>query len=921
MLPRLKLQVVAFIGLLSVVAFLSANAEQPQAKRVAIEWRFDEDANLRGWIVAGHIADAEVADGVLKGRAVDWDPILMGPVFEVAATPTQCVEIKIKATETTKAELFWTETLEGQHGGFSQDKYQSFSVIGDGEFHTYRIHPFWHAAGKIVRLRIDPPNEGRFEIASIGIVDNPGVARSDTQAWTFDKDPQGWHAWQDMSAPVVEAGALQVTGDGPAPILMSPLLNVPAAENPVVSVRMAVGEGSTGTVYCVSNERNGSETASFPLRADGRMHSYNVDVASLGGWRGRILMIGLRPSDSPDARVAVESIEIANEPRGPAELEFAYFGRTEGVNRTGRPVEVNCLVRNLGGEPARTVTATLGVSDGIKIVGEAKITIDPISLYLPKTASWKIQSSRPGPAQITARLEAPGVAPVTSTAAIEFTSPPDVPKMLQVPEPRPVKSDYEVGAFYFPGWHDMSRWNPILDFPERKPVLGWYDESNPECADWQIKWSVEHGIDFYMVDWYWSEGDRHLEHWLHDAYMKAKHRKYLKWCIMWANHNRPNTHSPEDWKKVTQYWIDNYFDMEEYYRIDGRPVVFIWAPANIRRDVGGTEEATKLYAMSQEMARAAGHKGIYFAAMSSHESEASCKQLRAEGYEAFTSYHGFQLAEQEARSTHFGFEEVVRTSPRVWESADERAGDLLYMPIVDSGWASQPWHRGKARIISGRTPELFGQLCQEAAEYCDATGKKIITVGPVNEWGEGSYIEPYAEYGFGDLAALRKAFCSPGDYPPNIIPTDVGLGPYDLPPIVRKAAWEFNTDGDHEGWTANSRMKTEVAGGLLIGETMGPDPILSGPAVQIEAYATNSLTVRMRVDSKDDHAQLFWSTTTVGQSEATSAGFELIGDGEFHEYTVDLSRVKTWRGVVVSLRLDPVAGPGAKYAIDYIRFE
>ena len=920
MSPLPARQLIVWPGLLLALLAIPAFAQQPKARKVDIEWRFDEDANLRGWIVAGHIADSAVAGGVLKGRAVEWDPILLGPVFEITATPTQCVEIKMKATETTMAELFWTETLEGQYGGFSQKKQKSFSVIGDAQFHTYRIHPFWHAAGKIVRLRVDPPGKGRFEIASISIVDDRSVARSDAQAWTFDKDTQGWRAWQDVASPVVEAGALNVKSEGGSPIVMSPLLNVPAAENPIISVRMAVDEGSTGAIYCMSNERNGSETVSFPIRADGRMHSYNIDVASLGGWRGRILMVGLGPTDAPDAEVTVESIEIAAEPCGPAELEFGYFGRAEGVNRTGRPVEVTCLVRNLGGEPARNVTVTLGVSDGIKIIGKAQTTIDPISLYLPKRASWKVKSSRPGPAQITARLEVPGVAPVTSTAVVEFTPRPELPKMSHVPEPRPVKSDYEVGAFYFPGWNDMSRWSPILDFPERKPILGWYDESNPECADWQIKWAVEHGISFFMVDWYWSQGDRHLEHWLHDAYMKAKHRKYLKWCIMWANHNRPNSHSPEDWKKVTQYWIDNYFGMEEYYRIDGRPAVFVWAPSNIRRDVGGTEQAAKLYAMSQEMARVAGHKGIYFVAMSSHESEAGCRRLASEGYEAFTSYHGFQLAQQETGSRHFGFEEVVRTSPRVWESADRRAGKLLYMPIVDSGWASQPWHRGKALVISGRTPEGFGRLCRKAADYADAGGKKIITVGPINEWGEGSYIEPYAEYGFGDLDALREAFCPPGDYPRNIIPSDVGLGPYDLPQIVRKTAWEFNTDGDHESWRSNGQMKTEVSGGLLMGETTGSDPILSGPAVRIETYATKSLIVRMRVD-KNELAQLFWSTTVVGQSEATSAHIKLIGDGEFHEYTVDLSKVQTWRGVVVSLRFDPVAGPGAKYAIDYIRLE
>jgi len=31
-------------------------------------------------------------------------------------------------------------------------------------------------------------------------------------------------------------------------------------------------------------------------------------------------------------------------------------------------------------------------------------------------------------------------------------------------------------------------------------VLGWYREGDPELADWQIKWAVEHGITFFAYD-------------------------------------------------------------------------------------------------------------------------------------------------------------------------------------------------------------------------------------------------------------------------------------------------------------------------------------------------------------------------------------------------------------------------------------
>jgi hypothetical protein len=134
-----------------------------------------------------------------------------------------------------------------------------------------------------------------------------------------------------------------------------------------------------------------------------------------------------------------------------------------------------------------------------------------------------------------------------------------------------------------------------------------------------------------------------------------------------------------------------------------------------------SQPAAELYATSQQMAREAGLPGIYFVAMSSHESGAACRQLKTEGYEALTSYHGFQLAAQRAGSKRFPFADIVETSPQVWREADQRASGLLYMPIVDTGWASEPWHGNKAMTITNRTPELFGRLCRAARSYAERT--------------------------------------------------------------------------------------------------------------------------------------------------------------------------------------------------------
>jgi len=825
----------------------------------------------------------------------------------------------MRASEAGRAELFWTETLEGQHGGFSQDKAESFSVSAGDEFRDYRIAPFWHAAGKVVRLRFDPPNTGSFEIAWIRILDSPTPA-VETTAWDFRQGDHGWQSWQQIDRTAATPDGLRLKLTGNEPVLASPLLKIPVEDLGILAIRMSVSGGEKGRVFCVQDAQSGRESLDFRLIADGRMHTYNLEMATLSRWRDHVVMLGIQPSDAAGAEVCIESVVLAAEPVGPPEMQVAFFGSTSGIQRVDRPFDVTALVQNPGGPVIEDLNVALTVPEGGEILDGSERRVERLSRHLPQTVHWQVRTARPGRLPLALKAAAAGVSPVRADAAVEITPAPNVPAGDYVPEPRPVRSDVDVGVFYFPGWHDWSRWQPILDFPDRKPILGWYDESNPECADWQIKWAVEHGVRFFMVDWYWIRGNRHLEHWLHQAYSQARYRRYLQWAVMWANHNPPGSHSREDWREVTQYWIDHYFSMDEYYRIDGRPAVFIWSPANIRNDLNGSQAAAELYAMSQQMARQAGYPGIYFVAMSSHESDERCVQLKQEGYEAFTSYHGFQLAESRAGSTTFPFSQVVETSPEVWRAADERASGLTYLPIVDTGWSSEPWHRNQARVIHGRTPELFGRLCRLAADYARQNNKRIIAVGPWNEWGEGSYIEPYAKYGFGDLDQMRDAFCPPAQWPPNVVPADLGRGPYDLPPTPLRTAWDFEDPGDAQGWTHNSALRIQVDGGSLRGESVGGDPVLQGPRVLVEADRYRRLLVRMS-SSRNDTAQLFWSTTASPVSESNSVRFDVAGDGSLREYSVDLRASRRWRGVITSLRLDPATGPGTRFAIDSIRLE
>lgn len=888
--------------------FLASGAPVLANDKTVIEWRFDAPDDFRGWTVGGLIADCAVRDGALHGRPIGSDPIIFSPVFEIPAAINQCVEFCVKCSEPSLAELYWTQTLEGQYGGFDPEKHRMFHVQGDGQYHVYRIWPFWHAAPKIIRLRFDPPNAGEFDVQWVRVVEKP-LTGTATNSWKGTKLRDAW----------VPSGDVAEGTQGP--ILLSPVLAVSASENPFVSVRLATNRAGSGRLYCVANSQFGWEELAFPLRPDGKLHSYNLAVNGLQKWRDQIVLLGLQLPTGSDDTTRIESIEVAAEPRGPIEFQVAYFGPSEGIQRAGRPAKISCTIRNLGGELAENVTATLQVGQHVQVLDGAQKTIDRLSLYLPKTVEWQVHSENTGNTELSVQIAAAGAETVVARAELELTQAPDVPQADYVPEPQPVESKYEIGAFYFPGFPTMQQWQPILPYPNRKPILGWYDESNPECADWQIKWAVEHGIDFFMVDWYWVQGNRQLEHWLHNAYGKARYKKYLKWCVMWANHNPPDTHSVEDWRKVTQYWIDNYFQTPEYYRIDNRPAVFIWAPDNVRHDLGDSSRAAKLYAMSQEMAKAAGLPGIYFVAMSGHESPERAKLLVDEGFEAATTYHSFQLAWQRAQSDWFPYASLLDTCPELWRDAEKSAAGLLYLPIVDTGWDPRPWHGEKTMVAYGRTPELFGKLCELGRQFADQTGKQIILLGPVNEWGEGSYIEPYAEYGFEDLDRVRAAFCAPGNWPPNIIPADVGLGPYDLPTAAAKTTWEFDAGDGLEGWTSNGDVADlAVKEGNLVGRSTGRDPIVQMAGLQVEASPRHRLKFRLR-SSSNQHVHVFWATTLTTMSEDASLGVDAIGDGQFHDYELELARCSQWRGIVTILRIDPATAPGVEFAFDHIRLQ
>lgn len=65
----------------------------------------------------------------------------------------------------------------------------------------------------------------------------------------------------------------------------------------------------------------------------------------------------------------------------------------------------------------------------------------------------------------------------------------------------------------------------------------------------------------------------------------------------------------------------------------------------------------------------------------------------------------------------------------------------------------------------------------------------------------------------------------------------------------------------------------------------------------------------------EDMGQVFWTTRSIAESEATSVRFPVSVDGKWHEYVLNMGENPRWRGVVTRLRLDPCTRAGVKVQI------
>jgi hypothetical protein len=889
--------------------------------QVLAAWEFNRAGDVEGWKDYQHMRDISVADGCLNMTVTDWDPFIIHEVFAqpIATSPTQAIKVRLNAPVAGGAEFFWTNTTESEFGGFSPGKETPFQV--EPGWHEYTLRPFWQAEGQIIMMRFDLPGTKKgaepdrtYQIDYLRVV-NLGAAGEPAAAdFSFDRGAQGFRVEGKGSARV-EDGWL-VADLEPGDMLVAPPVAIPAQENSFLGFVMAAGAGGSARLHWATEKTNGLHNIDVPLLADGKPHVYNVAVAANSGWSDKVIYLAIEPAQGVKATVRIKWLRASLEPTGPAEIDVRRLFISDPLPRAGRPTTIVAQIANRGGELLKGLKAELVLPAGAKLApGEQSVKAVPdLDYYQPEQVSWRVVAGKAG--EMPLRVKFSGAATAEAQATDRLLASLNLPRATYVPEPKPVRGAYDVGIYYFPGWATWGSWQPISNFPERKPVLGWYREGLPEVVDWHIKWAVEHGATFFCYDWYWNKGAQSLSHGL-DGYFKARYRNLLKFCLLWANHD-PTRHSPEDNAAVCKYWIDNYFFRPEYYKLGGRPLVVIFAVGAMQRDLGveGSKAAIDLW---HKMTREAGVGEVMIAGCGGPGSVQLMQQM---GFDAVTGYN-WPSCGAEGRN-YVPYVEVAKKQFDLWWMPLAKPKLMPVIVPTSPGWDNRPWSGNTALVLTDRTPEAFEEHLRLARRFIDETEQpKVALIEAWNEFGEGSYCEPHREFGFGHLDAVRRVFCPDAPAHTDYGPADVGLGPYDVTiPASGRATWEFDKEGDGEGWGPMMGLSDfKVTDGAMWATSTSGDPAFS-TGCRLRARNFAAVEVRMSITGPlvpDDQVQLFWSTPMMGTNEPASERVKLVGDGEMHVYRFEVGKNRLWQGLITGFRLDPGSTQGAHIKIDYIR--
>eukprot|EP00536_Pseudo-nitzschia_multiseries_P001546 jgi/Psemu1/3502/gm1.3502_g len=309
-------------------------------------------------------------------------------------------------------------------------------------------------------------------------------------------------------------------------------------------------------------------------------------------------------------------------------------------------------------------------------------------------------------------------------------------------------SDYLVGTYYYPWYGDnFHRGGGYLRrdlTPPQQPALGEYDDSNPEVIAQHMKWFRQANIGLLVTSWW---GPNRIEDSnTKDVILKHEDIGNLKIALHYETTGRiKDTTDMSNPRNDIQYICENYFDHPNYYKIDGRPVLFVYVTRVLHRD-GVLEEA--LLTMRSEASKC-GHN-LYLIGDHVFQSAPDPNEdfVPFWYFDAVTNYDVYGSS---GRPDGYAGKESVETyyfEQQQWKNQALQE-NCRYIPPVSPGYNDRSVRLENdnpplSRRLTADSEEgsLFWYQLKNALQLVDPLVDNMVLVNSFNEWHEDTQIEP-----------------------------------------------------------------------------------------------------------------------------------------------------------------------------------
>jgi glycoprotein endo-alpha-1,2-mannosidase len=157
-----------------------------------------------------------------------------------------------------------------------------------------------------------------------------------------------------------------------------------------------------------------------------------------------------------------------------------------------------------------------------------------------------------------------------------------------------VSQDRHVSVFYYPWYGPDMHWDGGYMRSElstaQPPLLGHYSVRDPETIVQHINWSESYGIDNWICSWWGPESWE--DETMREYIVPRLDTSHVSYCLFYESAGLLDLNDgiyfdaakTETFRSHFKYLAENFFSDPSYYKIDGRPVVYIYLTRTFKGD-------------------------------------------------------------------------------------------------------------------------------------------------------------------------------------------------------------------------------------------------------------------------------------------------------------------------------------------------